>query len=254
MSDNEKLNLTKEEHSRIGLIKKYKIYVIGFICFLIGFIVAPNGIDESDYKEVIEKADKMETELKNSNELVKNLESEVSQAKVFLDLNVDDKKIIETNIKELKAKKEEELKKQQEEEEARKKAEKESIELTPKNLNVKIEESIEKDNGKIRFNIKTNLPDSAELMVGIFEVNGDYRGQTHAIVKNGEAQTEWFSNQGEALEIGEYQLSISMSIPATQSEEVQKAVGKNGEYLEGNLAVRENGMTHVSMGKNITLK
>lgn len=121
-------------------------------------------------------------------------------------------------------------------------------------LDVKIEESIEKENGKIRFNIKTNLPDTAELMIGISEVsNGDYRGQTKAIVENGEAQTEWFSNKGEALRNGEYNLSISMSIPATQSEEVQKVVGKNGEYLEGDLVVKDNGTAHVSMEKTITL-
>lgn len=122
------------------------------------------------------------------------------------------------------------------------------------NLNVKIDESIENENGKIRFNIKTNLPNTTELMIGISEINnGDYRGQTTAIVTDGEVQTEWFSNKGEALRNGDYELSISMSIPMTQSEEVQKVVGKNGEYLEGDLVVKDNGSSYVSMKKTITL-
>lgn len=127
-------------------------------------------------------------------------------------------------------------------------------ESAPTILDVKIDESIEKENGKIRFNIKTNLPDTAELMIGISEVSDlGYIGQTKAIVKNGEAQTEWFSNKGEALRNGKYNLSISMSIPTTQSEEVQKVVGENGEYLKGDLVVKDNGTAHVSMKKTITI-
>lgn len=130
----------------------------------------------------------------------------------------------------------------------------EIIEEKPTSLNVKIEESIENKDGKVRFNIKTNLPNKTELTVGISEIsNGDYNGQTKAIVTNGEAQTEWFSNKGEPLNGGEYKLSISMSIPSTQSEEVQKVVGKNGEYLEGDLVIKNNGSFYVSMEKTITL-
>lgn len=132
--------------------------------------------------------------------------------------------------------------------------EKEEIEQ-PTMLNVVIEESIEEKDGKVRFHIKTNLPDTAELMVGIFEINnGDYKGQTHVTIENGEAITEWFSNKGESLNNGDYTLSISMSNPKLQSEEVQKVVGENGEYLDGDLVEKGDDSSYVSMKKTITLE
>lgn len=129
----------------------------------------------------------------------------------------------------------------------------EVINEKPTNINVEINETMEQVDGKVRFNIKTNLPDTAELMVGISKVDGSYRGQTHATVTNGVAQTEWFSDKGSALKGGDYELSISMSMPATQSEKVQSMVGKNGEYLEGSLVVRDNGSAYVSMDKIIII-
>lgn len=125
----------------------------------------------------------------------------------------------------------------------------------PESLDVKIEETIENENGKIRFDIETNLPDTAELAVTVEELrNGDYRGYSKAIVQDGKAQTEWFSNDGEALTNGEYTLSISMSRPTGQSKEVQEAVGKNGEYLEGDLVKKDYGSSYVSMEKTILIE
>lgn len=99
---------------------------------------------------------------------------------------------------------------------------------------VEIEETMENEDGKVRFNITTNLPDTTELMISVTELNnGEYRGQTKVTVMNGEAQTEWFSNKGDALRNGEYELSISMSLPRLQSEEVQAVVGENGEFMKG---------------------
>ena len=131
---------------------------------------------------------------------------------------------------------------------------KEVIEEDPTSLNVTIEESIEEKDGKIRLNIKTNLPNTTELIVSVSERNGDYKGETKAIVTNGEAQTEWFSNKGEPLKRGDYYLLISMSIPSTQSEEVQKIVGKNGEYLEGDLVITNNGSSYIAMDTIITIE
>ena len=106
---------------------------------------------------------------------------------------------------------------------------------SPKAFDVKIDESKEIENGKVRFNIKTNLPNNTELMVGLTSMNGDYKGQTKTLVKDGKAQTEWFSDKGEPIKNGKYELSTSMSMPVLQTEEVQKIVGKNGEYMKGNL-------------------
>ena len=124
----------------------------------------------------------------------------------------------------------------------------------PKEIEASIEESIEEESGKVRFNIKTNLPNLAELMVEVKEINGDYIGQTKATVENGVAQTEWFSNRGTALTKGEYELSISMSNPSLQADEVQKKIGKKGEYLKGNLVKKgSDDSSYVSKTMVITL-
>lgn len=135
------------------------------------------------------------------------------------------------------------------------KEEVDTSEEIPTNLNVEIKETMINENGKIKFDIETNLPDTAELAVTVSELrNGDYYGYSKAIVQDGKAQTEWFSNEGEALTNGEYTLSISMSMPATQSKEVQEAVGKDGEYLEGDLVVKDNDSCYVSMEKTISIE
>ena len=103
-----------------------------------------------------------------------------------------------------------------------------------KKLTISIKETMETKDGKVRFNITTNIPDSAELMIGLSGLdNNDYKGQTKATVKNGKAQTEWFSSKGNALTDGKYELSISMSMPKLQTQAVQDIVGVNGEFMEG---------------------
>lgn len=100
-------------------------------------------------------------------------------------------------------------------------------------LNVELNETMESNNGKVRFTIQTTLPDTTELMLTLKELNNKYIGQTKVTIMNGTATTEWFSNSDSALRNGEYSLSISMSLPIFQSEEVQKVVGSNGELMQG---------------------
>lgn len=125
MKNNKKLNLKEFEELNI---KKYKIYIISVICFLIGFIVAPNGINKTEYLKVVEKADKIESELTNSKESIEDLQNQIKQAKIFLDLDEDSRDTITSSINDMKNKKEEEVKakeleKQKAEEEAKAKKE-----------------------------------------------------------------------------------------------------------------------------------
>lgn len=103
------------------------------------------------------------------------------------------------------------------------------------NINVFINEEVINDNGKIRLKLNSNLPDGSELMITLSGKNTNYIGQNKVVLKNGEAESEEFSNRGEAMESGEYNLSISLSLARLQSDEVRAVIGEDGEYLTGNI-------------------
>lgn len=63
--------------------------------------------------------------------------------------------------------------------------------------------------------------------------NDDYKGQTSVIVKNGIATSEPYSANGNNLSSGKYVLSVSMSEPGLQSNNVRAIVGETGENMTG---------------------
>lgn len=95
-----------------------------------------------------------------------------------------------------------------------------------------------KEGNGIIFDVSTNLPDEAVLMLSLS--NGDYNtddnftAQTKVTIADGKASSDPFSNKGEAL-TGEYDLSISMSLPRLQSDAVRAVIGEKGEYMTGSL-------------------
>lgn len=117
----------------------------------------------------------------------------------------------------------------------------EPIEVT---MNV---ETIIEDDGKVRFKGDTNLPDFAELMFTVGGVD-NYSAQTKAIVSEGSFETESFSKQGEALPKGDYELSLTLSIPSTQDDKFVEVAGENYENLTGNL------MKESDIGKTMEYK
>src|SRR5690625_1280308 len=113
-------------------------------------------------------------------------------------------------------------------EETEKAEEKEPIDVT-----MDVEPVI--DNGKVYFIGETNIPDRGVLMFTVTGPN-DYMAQTKEIILDGEFQTDPFSAQGETLPAGEYELSVSLSIPSAQDEEeFIEAAGEDYEYLTGEL-------------------
>lgn len=91
-----------------------------------------------------------------------------------------------------------------------------------------------------RFVINTNLPDETVLMVSLRR--GDYNSEDHftaqekVTISNGKAVSSGFSNKGQAL-TGNYDLTISMSLPSLQSDAVREVIGQNGEYMVGPVVV-----------------
>lgn len=89
------------------------------------------------------------------------------------------------------------------------------------------------DDDRVKFSGETNLPDDGQLM---FTVNGPkYRAQTKAFIKNGEFETDVFSDHGKGLPAGEYTLEVSLSIASTQDASFVKRAGEDYRYLSGNL-------------------
>lgn len=99
-------------------------------------------------------------------------------------------------------------------------------------FNVEVEAKIIENNGMPNFIINTNLPDETELMLTLNDKFNDYTGQTNIIIKNGTATSEEFSSNGNPLS-GEYTLTVSMSIPTLQTDNVRAVIGENGEYITG---------------------
>ncbi len=97
-------------------------------------------------------------------------------------------------------------------------------------IDVVLDVSVNKNNGKPIFTINTNLPDETDLMLTL--KGNKYTGQTHTIVENGVAVSEAFSSKGKAIS-GKYTLSVSMSEPKFQSDNVRAAIGENGENITG---------------------
>ena len=129
---------------------------------------------------------------------------------------------------------------------------------------VTVDVNAHKDGNSVVFDIETNMPDETVLMLTLS--NGDYNtdnaftAQTKVTVTDGKATSEGFSNKGEALS-GDFDLSISMSLPSLQSDAVRAVIGENGEYMQGNLVETSTvgssntikAMFNVSLGDEITV-
>ncbi|PIC80530.1 hypothetical protein CSV75_01690 [Sporosarcina sp. P18a] len=105
-------------------------------------------------------------------------------------------------------------------------------EAQPIEVEVNAEPVIDEDN-KVVIKGETNIPDGGELM---FTVSGTgYDGQTKQVIAYGKFQTEPFSKEGKGLPVGDYTLSISLSVASTQDAKFIEETGEEYELLTGNL-------------------
>ena len=107
-----------------------------------------------------------------------------------------------------------------------------------KELDVFINVKGHKEGNSIIFDIDTNLHDKIVLMLILskedYNTEESFTGQAKVTVKDVKTGSEGFSDKGEALS-GEYDLSISMSLPRIQEDSVREVIGENGEYMAGPL-------------------
>jgi hypothetical protein len=99
-------------------------------------------------------------------------------------------------------------------------------------------EAIGNPDGSVTINVGSNLPDGAELMVGIVGVDG-YQSSAQAVLDGGYATFGPYSDHGSPLAAGNYTLSISLSAALLQTDAVQQYIGTKGELMRGPLVVTE---------------
>ena len=133
-----------------------------------------------------------------------------------------------------------------------------------KEFEVAIDVSGNWDDSSVVFEVNTNLPDEAELMLtlsaGDFNTDDYFRAQDKQVVSGGHFTTNGFSLKGEPLS-GEYDLCVSMSLPRLQSDNVRAKIGEKGEYMTGSLvedsdisdAKTVRALFSVSIGDEITV-
>lgn len=140
----------------------------------------------------------------------------------------------------------------------------EEVKSEPTEFEVKIDTTAKWDGNSVKFAVETNLPDETVLMLslraGDYNTDSNFTAQTKVTIKDGKAESEGFSNKGEKL-TGDYDLSVSMSIPSTQAEAVRAVIGEKGEYMTGNLVEKASvgdsnvvsALYAVSLGDEITI-
>ncbi|WP_249597513.1 hypothetical protein [Peribacillus frigoritolerans] len=85
------------------------------------------------------------------------------------------------------------------------------------------------------------------MLITLTNENG-YSGQTKVVIENGVFESEQFSNKGETLEPGAYQVKVTMSMANTQPESIQGVIGEDSKNSEGKLV--EDG----EMGSSVSYK
>ena len=111
-------------------------------------------------------------------------------------------------------------------------------------IEVEIEANPVIEKGKVYIKGETNIPDHAELMFTIS--NDEYKGQSTEVVEGGKFKTETFTDDGDSFPVGEYELSISLSVPNTQDDKFVKVAGEEYENLTGDL------MEESDLGKSMS--
>lgn len=103
-------------------------------------------------------------------------------------------------------------------------------------------EPIVKDN-KISFIVKTNLPDDAVFMANLRGLDNDYNaGMSNLQSQNGKILSDGaFSNSGDGLASGAYELSVNLVGYQLQSQSVLNLTGSEYENLIGDCVSNDDG-------------
>lgn len=101
--------------------------------------------------------------------------------------------------------------------------------------------------GKIRVSARTNLPDNMKFMIGLRNREIGYFAQDKVSVSDGIFESNWFSNRGNALPSGTYEVNVSSPIPDFQPDSVKRIIGNKGENLIGGMIVSSFGSNRIEL-------
>lgn len=102
-----------------------------------------------------------------------------------------------------------------------------------KGQELKIEASLtaEMNNGKIRFQASSNIPEGMPL---IFTLQGKkYKAQSKQVAGSNSTISEWFSDKGRPIKSGFYTLEISCPIDKVLPENIRKMFGERNRNIFG---------------------
>lgn len=89
----------------------------------------------------------------------------------------------------------------------------------------------ESSDGKIRFQVASNIPDGTPLL---FSLRGKkYSAQCHAVVERSVANSEWFSDNGNLIKKGFYTINISCPIDRILPDDIKKVFGERNRNISG---------------------
>jgi hypothetical protein len=94
--------------------------------------------------------------------------------------------------------------------------------------------------GKLQITGETNLPEGTKLDVRMRGKSVIYDALSEIKVREGRFRSAEFSLDKRELPLGEYWVTVTMGLSTMQPPLVREIIGKNGEYLSGDIIRRYN--------------
>lgn len=132
---------------------------------------------------------------------------------------------------------------------------KNELEIEPlKSIGAKIVVEHSTINGKLEIYGFSNLPQGMELMIELENDQFKYKAQDNiTILKDGSFIAGPFSNKGNRLKNGNYNIIISSPYTFLQPENVQNVIDKKGKNLKSDITIEEDGEYFIDFTKKIKI-
>jgi len=98
-------------------------------------------------------------------------------------------------------------------------------------LKIEVSLTLELNDGKIRFQVSSNIPEGTPLM---FTLRGKkYTAQCKSVAGNSISTSEWFSDKGNPIKNGFYTINVSCPIYSVLPEKIKKIFGERNRNIYG---------------------
>ena len=128
------------------------------------------------------------------------------------------------------------------------------VETEPQVIDLTVDVIEQMKDGKVTFEVKTNLPDGTTGMIGLSNKAIDYNASNPIVINNGVGVTEPFSYKGEPFVSGMYEVSFSTPLAQLQPESVQKIIGKDYSNVDSEYLLTDGIGSNINYIKEIEIK